>query len=90
MRDPAAHAERGAEASLMKHKTLTGEDRRGAGPTAACQQILRAPQENAAEGACKDRKKAVSQLELPAAETGLIQTPDPPSSPHSICTFFLI
>lgn len=57
MRDPAAHAERGAEASLMRHKTLTGEDRRGAGPTAACQQILRAPQENAAQGACKDRKK---------------------------------
>lgn len=41
----------------MRHKTLTGEDRRRAGPTTACQQILRAPQENAAHGACKYRKK---------------------------------
>lgn len=46
----------------MRHKTLTREDRRRAGPTTACQQILWAPQKNAAQGACKYRKKAITLL----------------------------
>lgn len=41
----------------MRHKILTGEDRRRAGPTAACQQILWAPQKNSVEGAYNGRKK---------------------------------
>lgn len=39
----------------MRHKTLTGVDGRGAGPTAACQQIVGALQEHAAEHTCKQR-----------------------------------
>lgn len=42
----------------MRHKTLTGVDGRGAGPTAACQQIVGALQEQAAEHTCKQRSRS--------------------------------
>lgn len=41
----------------MRHKTLTGVDGRGAGPTAACQEIVGALQEHAAEHTCKQRSR---------------------------------